>query len=192
MLEAVRRATRVAHVRLEARLAILDGTLTRDRYRDLIAAHFGYLAAIEPQLPAPLRARGLDVDARRKVPALLDDLRALGLDAAAIDALPRCHALPRVAPDDGGASALGVAYVLEGSTLGGRVLSRHFAAALAIDATNGGRFFAGYGERTRERWRAFVDVLARSEREHESAIVDAAVETFATLEAWLEERGLLR
>ncbi len=188
MLRALRSATREVHARVEARLAI-HATRSRETYRALLAAHLGFLEPVETRMCTDLlRAYGLDVEARRKVPALVDDLRARGLDHAGIAALPRCSAAP---PLDR-VSALGVAYVLEGSTLGGRVLARHFAQTLGIGPATGGRYFEGYGERTGERWRAFVDVLARCEGAQAPTVVDAAVATFSTFEAWLEARGLLQ
>ena len=51
---------------------------------------------------------------------------------------------------------LGALYVIEGATLGGQVITRYIQSALKIDATNGGRFFAAYGDRTGLLWRDFV------------------------------------
>lgn len=191
VLQALRRATHDVHARLEARLALFDGPPSRTRYRMLLAAHHGFYAPIEGRLPeAALRARGFDLEARRKIPALRADLRDLGFDDAAIDALPRCRTIPSIDPADG--SALGVAYVLEGATLGGRVLSRHFRSTLGIDETHGGRFFVGYGDQTGDRWRAFVEILGREGRDREGSIVAAATATFESFERWLATRGLLR
>lgn len=54
------------------------------------------------------------------------------------------------------AFALGYMYVIEGSTLGGRVLLKHLAPKLAVDEKAGAAFFAGYGKETAAEWKAFL------------------------------------
>jgi len=53
------------------------------------------------------------------------------------------------------AYALGYAYVIEGSTLGGRVILKQVAPALKLEE-NGTRFFAGYGAETGSFWKNFL------------------------------------
>lgn len=53
------------------------------------------------------------------------------------------------------AYALGYAYVVEGSTLGGRVILKHLNQTLQL-GENGTRFFAGYGAETGSFWKAFL------------------------------------
>ncbi len=180
ILDLLREQTRAAHERAEATLPLLDPALSRARYRQILAAFWGFHAALEPRLRA-VEGLGLDVEARRKLPLLESDLRALGGDAAH---LPVAHDVPRV---DGVAEALGVMYVLEGATLGGRVISRHLASR-GIGPETGGAFFAGYGEATGEMWKAFAAAIgAYAEAHPESAdrMVRAADETFTLLERWL-------
>lgn len=55
------------------------------------------------------------------------------------------------------AEALGALYVMEGATLGGRVIRRELAArGVSLD---GLEFLDPYGERAGERWRSFTVVL---------------------------------
>ena len=53
------------------------------------------------------------------------------------------------------AYALGYAYVIEGSTLGGRVILKHVAPALKLDGS-GTSFFSGYGADTGKYWKEFL------------------------------------
>lgn len=53
------------------------------------------------------------------------------------------------------AYALGYAYVIEGSTLGGRVILKQVAPALQLEE-EGTRFFAGYGAETGSFWKNFM------------------------------------
>jgi heme oxygenase len=85
--------------------------------------------ALEPPLLAALQSGlagypGLGPEVRPKLPALLADLADLGCPG------PRAPpARPVPVPPDLGAAA-GGAYVLEGATLGGRVIARHLRRRL--------------------------------------------------------------
>jgi heme oxygenase (biliverdin-IX-beta and delta-forming) len=53
------------------------------------------------------------------------------------------------------AYALGYAYVIEGSTLGGRVILKQVGPALKLE-TSGTHFFTGYGADTGKYWKDFL------------------------------------
>ena len=192
ILARLKRETAEQHARVEAMLPLLDAGLTRDAYRRVLAAFYGYHRPLEPALwSAPgLDALGLHAAERRKVPLLERDLRALGLDEAALAALPDCARLPDVGTLP---QAVGCLYVLEGATLGGRVIERRLARTLGVNAARGGAFFASYGERVGPMWAAYRAAAVRYAEEggDEDAAVAAAVDTFASLARWLEERGSL-
>jgi heme oxygenase (biliverdin-IX-beta and delta-forming) len=73
----------------------------------------------------------------------------------------------------------GVLYVLEGSTLGGRLLLDR-VASLGITAAHGGAYLAA-GERPPRRWHTFVQALARQDAASfdREAALDAARRTFS-------------
>jgi heme oxygenase len=149
----LREATRADHERLESRIDILQRAATTAGRRDLVETFSGFHtdaeAALEPWL-ADLP--GLDFAARRRSQVLADDLRTV--DGVRPSARPI-----RV---DGVPDALGLMYVLEGSTLGGRVIRRQLAAD-GHDMV-GLSFLDPYGEAVGERWRAFLAVLAAEAR----------------------------
>ncbi|MDF0733610.1 biliverdin-producing heme oxygenase [Pseudomonas entomophila] len=182
LLLALRAGTQASHKALERRLPFFSAGFDQAAYRQLIAAYYGFHAPLETLLTEH-QAR-----ARDKTPALARDLQALALSPAQIDALPRCQALPAVAD---AASALGVMYVLEGSTLGGQVLKRAMAERLGIDASNGGAFLDVYGSATGQHWRAFLDRLGQAPATAQASAVQAAVATFERFEQWLEQRQVL-
>lgn len=179
MLEALRSETRPYHERLERTLAVFERVRSVEDYRALLARFYGIYAPLEARL-AP--GAGAHAGRLRKTEALARDLRALGLRDEEIAALPRCEGLPRV---DSRARLLGYMYVLEGASLGGRIVSRHVREALGVGPEEGGAFFAGYGERTGEMWREFAAALEAGDPRDEAEVVGAAVETFAAFEAWL-------
>jgi heme oxygenase (biliverdin-IX-beta and delta-forming) len=193
LLDTLRSATAMAHRRLERKLPLMNPGLSLSHYRDILAAMWGYHAPLEAQLGAARAwdVLGLDATAHQRTHRLRDDLRALGLMDAAIDRLPRCDHLPSITP---ASRALGCLYVIEGSTLGGQVLLRHLTRHLAVDACRGGAFFAGHGEATAARWRqtcAGIAAFGARATASEAQAAEAAVHTFTTLEAWLDDRGVL-
>ena len=181
MLEALRAATRDHHAALEAALDLTAEGLDLAAYRRVLARFYGFHAALEPRLEAaaPWEDLGWAFDVRRKLPLLRRDLAALGLDPAA---LPRCDALPPLA---GLQAALGCMYVIEGSTLGGQQLARHFARHLGLEATTGAAYFGSYGAEVGPRWRDFRAFLAERGDPADPAGPIAAAGTFAALAAWL-------
>ena len=93
----------------------------------------------------------LDGVPRRRAALVRAGLRALGLEPGpAGPPAPRLGGVPE---------ALGFLYVVEGSTLGGRMILREVAARTGDTA--GLDFMDPYGARTGEAWRAFLGVLER-------------------------------
>jgi heme oxygenase len=184
-LAPLRAGTRDVHERLEARLTVQAIVASRASYSGVLARMLGVYGELEPRLEELLDAAwpALDLVARRKLPLLRDDLLELGLTPRAIEALPRCPATPAPASPD---AALGCLYVLEGATLGGKVILRA-ATALAVDRGAGGAFFGAYGPQVGRRWQEFAAVVADAT----VAGIDVALmaasarATFEALEAWL-------
>ncbi|MFJ3073449.1 MULTISPECIES: biliverdin-producing heme oxygenase [Pseudomonas] len=184
LLLALREGTLTCHKALEARLPFFDAGFDTAAYSRLMQAYYGFHAPLEARLGAyqePLRA---------KTPALALDLQALALSASDIDTLPLCQALPVVRDE---ASALGVMYVLEGSTLGGQVLKRAMAERLGLGPSSGAGFLDVYGALTGRYWRDFLERLDRapSAPAAQAATVQAAIDTFACFEHWLGQRNVL-
>jgi heme oxygenase len=51
---------------------------------------------------------------------------------------------------------IGMLYVIEGSTLGGQLISKHLVNYQGITSETGGCFFGGYGENTTALWTDFI------------------------------------
>jgi heme oxygenase len=183
LLTRLRQETSHQHALLESQLPLLDRTLTRDAYRQLLGRFWGYYAPLEQFVLSVIRrnAVAFDYEARLKTPLLENDLRALRLPAAL---LPRCANLPALA---GVPQLLGCLYVLEGSTLGGRVITQRLVANQALQADSGGAFFAGYGTATAVRWREFGKFLTETAIaiDQDNLIVAGAKDTFETFATWL-------
>jgi heme oxygenase len=109
------------------------------------------------------------------------DLASLGMAPDAIASLPLCAAAATLGSSP--AKALGTAYVLEGSTLGGQVINRALAGA-SWAPPGGLRYFTPYGENTGAMWRETLETLANASPDSDLEIISGAVETFELLHKW--------
>ena len=182
--ERLKHATASLHEDIERASPLAREDLTLEEYRLALQTLWGYYSALEPQLEGVFALAASPLS-RKKVPWLAADLDSLndGPTQHRVSALggsvPRVECL---------GSALGCAYVLEGATLGGRVLYRRFSTRWGLSAERGARFVYGYGERTGEMWRQFVDTInsVPLDGAGEAACVRAARATFTTLQHRLE------
>ena len=177
----LRRETAPEHAAIEAASGILHQGLTCAEYRKYLERWFGFVAPLEAELQ---RARvwdalRLDPRERSKRQSLEHDLGELGsvVCALPLSGLPELRGLPE---------AVGSAYVIEGSTLGGRVLSRHVQTCLGAEVPRG--FLEVYGSETGQRWHAFRAALASYAvgREAQDRVIAGAKSTFRAFTRWLE------
>lgn len=185
-LARLRAATSDLHVEAEHYVRILDADATVVDYVRYLRAFHGYHAPIEAVL-APLDAIGFESASRRRA-------YLAALDLATLDAAPATPC-DRVAQATTIAGLVGIAYVIEGSTLGGRFVLAKLPPSLAVLRGRATRFLAGHGDATGARWRAFgglVESALATTTALDQAIAGAR-DTFATLVTWLarhEQRAL--
>lgn len=185
ILAKLKESTKDQHDRLETIVAVMDQLFTRDDYVRLLARFHRFYAAFEPQLPiGELQAAGFDYEPRRKAALLETDLKALG--AEELLTLPAFTSLPDVSSVE---KAFGALYVVEGSTLGGQVITRHLKEHLGLEIENGGTFFNSYGREVGPMWKAFgAAITAFAEGgEKDDEIVAAARETFDSIGRCMSE-----
>ena len=188
ILSELRSATTRQHRVLEKRIPFLTDDLRV--YTRLIVAYYGFYRPLEDLLSQlAMSIPDLDWLIRSKIPSIEADLSALGLDAAAIDSIPRCAIPFKVGSV---VDVLGVLYVLEGATLGGQSLREGLYSRLGVDEHNGGRFFAMYGTATLLMWRGFLACLYQvHDRQQRAQTVATAQATFEAIEDWFEQCGVL-
>ena len=124
-MEAVKAATADVHARLERRVDLDRISRSLDRYVAFLRASYTVTSALEPRLASHLPGDVFD-DLYQPSRRIRGDLSALGVPAPAeyIDELGvECRG-----------SALGAAYVLLGSQLGGAVIGRVIAVTLDLPA----------------------------------------------------------
>jgi heme oxygenase len=193
VLRALKDHTRDLHRDAERHVRILDADATVDDYARYLVAMHGFHAPAEDIFardPA-LAALGFTASERRKTPLLIADLAAITAlrpDTLCASATRQCARLPT---STSWGERLGMAYVVEGSTLGGKFILAHLPPALAALRGTATAFLDGYGAATAARWRGFVAIVDHAVRDaaSEDAIVRGARATFASLIAWLARRA---
>lgn len=185
LLERLRVETRALHDQVEAVVPILRPDADEATYRGFLEKLLGFHRPVERDLLAVPGVEPLDLRARLRAPLLARDLVALGRSPADVAGLPDC---PRTPALDGLGAALGVAYVLEGSALGGQVVLQLARRRWPRVADGAAAYLRGSGRETRARWVAFgarLLALAGDDAARGDEALGAARETFSTLRDWL-------
>lgn len=176
IMQKLKESTRRQHEDVEGAVDVMSKLFSIDDYKRMIVKFRSFYSGYEPRLPyAELKAAGFDYDVRRKLPSLHSDAEALGLDDGHIfDDLPDVSTLPK---------AFGSIYVIEGSTLGGQVISRHLKDHLGLTPDNGGAFFASYGSQVGPMWKHFGEAVTAfaGDGSNDEEIVEAAKQTFDSI-----------
>lgn len=181
--ERLRLETRAQHQQLEDQLDLLRPGLAPPQLITLLERFYGYYCECETQLKCLPVAQQDWFAARAKTSLLAGDLHHFGHSPADIESLPR----PALAVADTRAKALGRWYVLEGSTLGGQMLARHFRATLPLTDGAGCSFFESYGSRVGQMWREYCATLDElTDPADQAEAVRFANQTFESLAEWLK------
>jgi heme oxygenase len=128
-----------------------------------------------------------------KTDELHADLATVGVDATAVAPLPatrtfieRCESWARD-PEEAW-RLLGVWYVLEGATNGGRYIARNVRRGAGVGESEGTRYLDPYGEEQPVRWAAFKAALnAAVPAAHADKVLAGACDTYDAVTAMGEE-----
>jgi heme oxygenase len=186
--KTLHQATRSAHRRLECRIENYHPKFDVDHYRHLLQDYLGFYQPLERKLvvladhllPSPYQHRWL------KTPRLEQDLLSLGMTQADIAALPLCGRLPAVPTHP---QAVGVLYVIQDAIETGRLADLSQCERLGIQPSPGGSFFSSAGPPL-EQYRQSDTLLttATGGPSFQTLAIEAALDTFACFEAWLDYR----
>lgn len=187
LLLDLKNETRPEHVALENDLNFLSEKIDLQTYTAILKAFYGFYKPFESHIKnSPLSFReDLHMQERYKLSMLEADLLSLGLSSHEINSLPLCSNLPSL---DSLEEIFGAIYVLEGSTLGGMVLTKHFSKKFDLENLKGLSFYNSYGSKTVEMWRNFQVFLGNQAKNHEldsKKIISSAKSTFSSLHQWL-------
>lgn len=144
-------------------------------YGRMLTCFLGFYRPLEASLARlKWQPHALDFDERKKSQWLEADLNALGYR---LEGITDWQHLPQLGTAIQG---LGALYVIEGASLGGKIISRWLAEGLGIGVNNGGRFFSSYGARVGEMWRSYLKSVENAAMVPADAgvITKAAMDTF--------------
>lgn len=154
-------------------------------YIRLLKTFYGYFKPVEERIGKQLHAMQLpDLQQRRKADWILQDLT---FSNAHVTDLPQATNLPKI---NNRHQAFGAMYVLEGSTLGGRGITKMLLKNSALQLNEMQvHFFNGYGVETGARWMTFLQCLNQQETSDTAMeqMIFSANETFTLLKNWIEE-----
>lgn len=183
LLDRLKLETAAEHAEIERAADILRPRLELEQYRQYLERTLAFYLVAEHALwrMGVWNTLGLAALDREKLPILAEDIVLLGnLEPENIVPCPEGPAFGSTA------EAVGGAYVLEGSTLGGRVISRHIQRVLGPNVPRS--FLECYGARTGEQWQSFRTALSRYARTRalEDQVITGARETFRSFARWLK------
>jgi heme oxygenase (biliverdin-IX-beta and delta-forming) len=188
LIGALRSATAYQHQAVEylpVMLRLTSATVTPEDYRQYLSAIAAVYGTVEPALFAALAAglppeRVSVLGLKPKFAALVADLQTNGL--------PIPPSEPPRAPPMTLSTALGGLYVLEGATLGGRIILRQLRRLLG-ERLVGDAFLDFHGERASAVWKGFgqcVDGLAAEGLIDPAQTIDGARTVFNAIYSMLE------
>lgn len=185
--ELLKQETKVNHQQLEKLLVKQMRIITRkEDYVKLLQLFYSYFGALEDKINQFILSHKIEEEhsfQRRKTKSIADDIVASG---GTVNEKCADEYLPEIKND---LQAFGALYVIEGSTLGGRVIAKMMQRQMDMNAIEGFTFFHGYGDETESRWAAFKELLndqVNSNADKED-VVSAADETFAKFHSWIEK-----
>lgn len=188
-LEKLRNATSQSHTYLESlpvSVSIMKPDVSNKEYGHYLSLMHDVVTDAEDNIFPALQHIITDLDERAKKHFLEQDLQSLGI-ASDPNSKPLSASLDSISTG----FALGIMYVVEGSSLGGRVIYKNINAVLGHDAENGARYFAGYGAQTGSHWKKFLDALIQYEAENGCGndIIAGAEYAFNAISAHFTKNG---
>lgn len=134
---------------------LMSPEVSLQQYASYLAAMKGVIEFTEAQLFPIVSELIADTEERRKLTSISEDLEALSSQVT----IPSYPAFVPFQLPVSPAFAMGVIYVVEGSTLGGRVILKHLQQR-AFSLSDGTAFFTGYGEHTGRLWKSFLNAFS--------------------------------
>jgi heme oxygenase len=183
--DKLKESTKQNHQQLEKTLVgKLKAIHSAQEYIDLLKLFYGYFGGLEQEINNIMDTALLpDHGQRRKTQAIADDLLYLGSD---IPEKAEGYELPQM---NDSLQALGALYVMEGSTLGGTIISKMIQQHLHLE-DKGLSFFTGYGSQTPHMWEVFKQALNEIDIPgDESVVIASANQTFLKFGEWFNRNS---
>ena len=179
--ERLKTETATQHRDAERGLKFDQSMSSKEGYLKLLQAFYGFYVPIEDQLSRyemDFADFGIHLKERMKKNLLVNDMKSLGFGN--VSSLP----LDTSVKINNFHDAVGVFYVLEGSTMGGQIIAKRLKENGII--THEPCFHFPYGQKTMPMWMAFKEVLIKMDGKNDDATVAAAKNTFDALGKWFQ------
>ena len=176
-IQQLRNSTAVQHTRLESlpvSKALLSEAVTLSDYALYLRCLYDVVSFYDSIVLPQIESLVPNTFLRYKTPAIANDIDGL---KDHLFFLTKPLDVPTI-PDQ--AFAMGMAYVIEGSTLGGRIIIKHLTPRLGVSEIHGATFFAGYGSETGMMWKQFLEAITHFAEEpgRASRVIEGAVAGF--------------
>ena len=184
--EKLKEHTKQHHQLLEKKMvAQMKAITTPQEYAKLLSVFYSFFGGLEMALDKCIDLTLLpDYAQRRKSTALAQDLLDL---SAPLPFFALRNDLPEIRDH---IQSIGALYVMEGSTLGGKIIAKMMLQQLNVTDMPGLTFFNGYGEQTMSMWQTFknsIDIpLSSTEVE---IIIQSANDTFLQFSNWFDKHA---
>lgn len=154
--QQLKETTTEHHQRAEAAVELDQALCSIESYRHCLEGFLEAWTPLERLLASAPQFLPPDQEHRFRAPLLHRDLTTLS-DCSSFDqGVEERAVFPFTSGDLSRSRVLGVLYVLEGSTLGGQIVTRRLQKRLQISPENGGSFFYGHGPETGLFWKRFT------------------------------------
>jgi heme oxygenase (biliverdin-IX-beta and delta-forming) len=183
IIDELRSATKQEHQQLDHLLfPHIREIKTCEQYLQLLALFYGYLKPLQNAVDEYLNDELVsNYSSRRKPERLLDDVNVLADNSFNI---LYCKSIPEIRNS---AAAFGAYYVMEGSVLGGPMISKKISENLHLENGKALTFFAGYGKENYCMWSSFLSSLEQNliNQSQMDLLIESARETFTSFKNWI-------
>lgn len=188
ILARLKAETLPQHQNTEDTVDLMREDFTLEEYKNLLMRFYGFYKPFEAKMREAIGENPIELnhDERLNTPRLEQDLKHFGLSDEEISNIRLSENLPELSSQE---RIFGSLYVIEGSTLGGQVISRHLKQKFDIDAENGAAFFSGYCKETGTMWKSFGEAITNfaEQSENHDEIINGAKDTFEKIGKSLEK-----
>ncbi|EDP94777.1 biliverdin-producing heme oxygenase [Kordia algicida OT-1] len=179
LLQRIKEETKTNHQNVEKVLVEeLKNLASLDAYASLLERLHAFYNPIEKKLQTKIKASVIpDISARQHVENLRKDIEIIRKNAVVTNETTSTVHIENTS------YALGVLYVIEGSTLGGQIITKMLDKHLSVSTINANNYFNSYGDNTPEMWSKFKNyVLNPTLKIDQELMIQGAKDIFASLQ----------
>jgi heme oxygenase len=178
-LSDIKNKTAASHKRLEnlkISRSLLDPEMKLTEYILYLDLMYDVQKSVEETVFPLVAGKIPDIEKRIKSNLILEDITYLNFNKIVHTPLFKEVEMSE-------AFAMGILYVMEGSTLGGRFILKNVTKFPELQSGRGTSYFNGYGESTGSYWKAFLEKLSEYEENYNKSdsIMEGAVYAFDTI-----------